>query len=200
MRFSVREVLQAKKYYQNVYSEETRFKTQRSFKRYFQNIYKKIYNPLTGEYEKYIYWYGHHAGKMAIRLNRGLIPLNVHRFTDQKGKKPETRLKGLLLHYHSYDTSDFIKKYKNFESHPDTYLSGRKIENLKMLLIKVVNHCGLTDSQLEEYFENNLMYNEKEIKKLWYNRYFRIFRRDKPALTEITAVQKTFNKIRERCL
>src|SRR5690606_37781371 len=107
------------------------------------------YNPATGNYEKYLYWYGHHAGKMAIRLNKGLIPLNVHRFTNREGKKPETAVKGLLLHYHSFDTTDFVKKYENFISHPSTYLSGRKVEKLKLFLITVVNKCGMSRTELE---------------------------------------------------
>ena len=82
---------------------------------------------------------------MAIRLNKGLIPFNVHRFTDDKGEKPRTEIKGMLLHYHSFDATDFVKKYENFKSHPITYLSGRKVEKLKMLLIAVVNKCGMTE-------------------------------------------------------
>lgn len=195
VRFTVREVLQAKKYYQNVFAEETRFKTKRHFRKYYKNIFKKIYNPNSGKYDKYLYWYGHHAGKMAIRLNRGLIPLNVHRFTDQLGTKPKTDVKGMLLHYHSFDATDFVKKYENFNSHPNTYLSGRKVEKLKLLLIAVVNKSGMTSLELEDYFERNLMFKEKEILKLWRNRVWFFLKRETPVLTEITAVQKTFKEI-----
>ncbi len=195
VKFEVREVLQAKKWYKNVFAEETRFKTQRKFKRNFKNIFKQLYNPATGNYEKYMYWYGHHAGKMAIRLRKSLIPLNVHRFVNREGKKPETAVKGFLLHYHSFDSTDFIKKYQNFDSHPSTYLSGRKVEKLKMFLITVVNTCGMGKTDLEEYFENNLMFKEKEIEKLRRNRTYLIFKREMPVLKEITSVKEVIKKL-----
>ncbi|WP_029037681.1 glycosyltransferase family 2 protein [Salinimicrobium xinjiangense] len=195
VKFPVKEVLQAKKFYQNVFAEETLFKSQPRFKRYFQNIFKKFYDPVTGKHEKYIYWYGHQMGKMAIRLNKGLIPFNVHRFTNREGEKPKTTVKGLLLHYHSFDSEDFVKKYKNFKSHPNTYLSGRKVEKLKMFLIEVVNHCRKDNKELEDYFEKNLMFQEKEIQKMQRNRVYLFFRREVPVLTEITSVQKVFQNL-----
>ncbi len=196
VKFPVREVLQAKKYYLNVFAEETRFKSRPRFKRYFQNIFKRFHNPVTGKHEKYIYWYGHHVGKMAIRLNKGLIPFNVHRFTNHRGEKPNTVVKGLLLHYHSYDATDFVKKYKNFSSHPSTYLSGRNVEKLKMFLIEIVNNCGKSKAELEDYFENNLMFKRKDILKLRQNRVYFIFKRNAPVLTDITSVQNVFKKLK----
>src|SRR5690606_24607418 len=59
VNFSVKEVLQAKKRYNNVFAEETRFKTIRNFKRYSENIFRTFYNPSNDKYEKYVYWYGH---------------------------------------------------------------------------------------------------------------------------------------------
>jgi hypothetical protein len=191
----VKEVLQAKKNYHNVFAEETRFKSRPRFKRYFQNIFRKLYNPFTGKHEKYNYWYGHHMGKMAIRLNKGLIPFNVHRFTNHRGEKPNTVVKGMLLHYHSYDAKDFVKKYKNFDSHPNTYLSGRKVEKLKMFLISVVNQCGKDNKELKEYFEENIMFQKKEIQKMQKNRVYLIFRREEPVLIEITSVQNVFQNL-----
>ena len=195
VKFEVREVLQAQNYYQNVFAEETRFKAVHKQKRYSQNIFKKFYNPDTNSYEKFRFWYGHHAGKMAVRLNRGLIPYNVHRFIDKSGNKPNTELAGWLLHYHSFDAEDFIKKYKNFSTHPDTYLSGRKVENLKLLLIAIVNHYGMTVKDLELYFEKNMMFSKQEVTKLWKNRYYFFFKRKKPVIMEITSVQQVFKKM-----
>jgi hypothetical protein len=197
VKFEVREVIQARNHYQNVFEEETRFKAVHKQKRYSQNIFKKFYNPETNSYEKFRFWYGHHAGKMAVRLNRGLIPYNVHRFIDKSGNKPNTELAGWLLHYHSFDAEDFIKKYKNFSSHPNTYLSGRKVENLKLLLIAVVNHCGMTVEDLELYFEKNMMFSKQEISNLWKNRYYFIFKRKEPVIMEIESVQKAFKNIIE---
>ena len=195
VNFPVREVLQAKKHYNEVFREETRFKTIRNFKRYSENIFKSFYNPASGKFEKFVYWYGHHTGKMAIRLNRNLIPHNPHKFVNEDGERINTISKGLLLHYHAYDAEDFIKKYRNFELHPSTYLSGKKVENIKLLFIEVVNRSNFNKDQLEKYYEKYLMFSEKEIKNLIRNRVYYFFPRKKPVLMRITAVSKTLEKL-----
>lgn len=195
VNLKVREVLQAKKNYGLVFKEETRFKTIRNFKRYSQNIFRKFFNPETGSFEKFVYWYGHHTGKMAIRLNRELIPHNPHRFVKKDEGEIRISSAGFLLHYHAYDAQDFIKKYQNFKLHPKNYLSGRRVEDIKQLFIRVVNRSELKEKDLKDYFENYLMFTEKDIKKLYQNRVYGIFPRKIPVLNNITSVAKTFKEL-----
>ncbi len=195
VNFKVKEVLQAKKRYNNVFAEETRFKTIRSFKRYSENIFRTFHDPSDGKYRKFVYWYGHNSGKSAIRLNRGIIPVNPHRYMKKNGGELHIKSLGLVLHYHAYDAADFIKKYKNFEKHPNNYLSGKKVEDIKLLFISVVNRSGLNEIELEDYFEKFLMFKEEEISNLKANRIYGIFPRKKPVLVEINGVAKVFKEL-----
>ena len=194
VNFQMKEVFQAKKNYRNVFEEETRFKALRNFKRYSMNIFKTFWNPRTQKKEKYVYWYGHNTGKMAIRLCRKMVPHNPHKFKKRDGKDSIIAEKGLLLHYHAYDAQDFIKKYRNFKDHPETFLSGNKVDVIKLLFIDVVNNSGMSYSRLEKYFEKYLMFNTREIRKLQRNKVYYLFPRRTPILVNITSVAKTFKE------
>lgn len=195
--FKTRESLSRRATYSNVFAEETLFKTQPFFGHRFKNIYKNIYNPFTKTNERYSYWFGQHLGKAAIRTNRNVIPKNVHRYQKSTGKMLHKTEKGLVLHYHAYDADDFIKKFTNFSNRPNTFLSGNKVNSLKLLLRDVVNNPELNSEALREYYKKYLLFSPKEIRKLKQNRYLGVLRRNPAPLQEITSVQKVFQtKIR----
>lgn len=195
VNFKVYEALQRKVAYDNVFAEETLFKSRHIFKSRFEKLFKYIYNPFNKEYVKFSYWYGQHLGKAAIRVDSKIIPHNVHRYKNYNESKLQLINKGSLLHYHFYDAKDFIKKFENFKEHPNTFLSGNKVGNLKLLLRDVVNKTDMTIKQLEDYFVDNLMFSEKEVKNLMRNKLFFILPRKEKALKKIETVKAVFKTI-----
>ncbi|MAY53903.1 MAG: hypothetical protein CMC75_11660 [Flavobacteriaceae bacterium] len=190
--FQTREAVQRKVWYTNVFADETLFKTVPTYRSRFKNIQKVFYNPFSEETVKFSYWYGQTMGKGAIRIGKEVIPHNVHRYKTIAGQKPKSIKAGYVLHYHAYDATDFIKKFTNFAAHPDTFLSGNRVESIKLLLRDIVNKSDRSPKQLEAYFKDNLMFSAAEIDALKQNRYLLFFRRNPPPLTEITSVQKVF--------
>ena len=189
------EALQQRQHYQNVFAEESFFKTTHKFENRFAVIWKTLYNPFTKNTEKYSYWYGHHLGKGAIRVASNCIPHNVHRYKTKDGAPLKTINAGNILHYHAYDAEDFIKKFTNFSKHPDTFLSGNKVKSLKLLLRDIVNISGLSNEALEIYYKDNLLFNLREIEKIKSLRYLGFFKRKTPLLREITSVNKVFKNL-----
>jgi len=194
INFRVYEALQRRISYNNVFKEETLFKTKNTFKRRFEKLYKNIFNPFSNELVKFPYWYGQYLGKSAIRVNSMVIPHNVHRYRNKNGATLNVLQKGSLLHYHFYDAKDFIKKFKNFKKHPDTFLSGNKVGSLKLLLRDVVNKSGMNEVALNEYFVNYLMFSEREVRKLLRDKLFYIFQRKEKSLQRINIVKEVIVK------
>ncbi len=188
-----KEVVARKSRYLNVFKEETWFKTQPTFKNRFENIYKKIRNPFSTKNEKHSYWLGQHLGKGAIRVGRNIYPHNVHRYKKLGDTSIQTLKRGYILHYHIFDAEDFIKKFTNFSNRPDTFLSGNKVNSLKLLLREIVNQSGKTNEELNAYFRENLMFSEAEFKSLQQNIYLVVFKRSTSAVQEITSVKKVFD-------
>lgn len=186
VNFETLEALQQRERCENVFAEETLFKVNK------QAFYRSIRNPFTELNQKFTWWYGHTMGKAAIRIGRNLIPHNVHRYKKIDGTQAERIDKGNILHYHAYDAEDFIKKFTNFSNHPDTFLSGNKVEDLKLLLRDVVNTSDLNQQQLENYFKENLMFDEKEVKKFKKRKKYLFFKIYPTPLIEITSVKLAF--------
>ena len=189
-----REVLSQRDNYNLVFKEETWFKRQRTFANRFEAITKKIYNPFSKKNKNYSYWLGQHLGKGAVRVNRDIIPKNVHRYTMRNGDSVQAIQDGFVLHYHIYDAQDFIKKFTNFSNRADTFLSGTKVNSLKLLLRDVVNKSGMSPEELQVYFEQNLLFSEREVKLLKKNTYLLFFKRNPTPLQEITSAQKVFTE------
>lgn len=188
------EVVNRQMHYKHVMAEETLFKTKKNFNSKFDQIYQKIYNPYNDEYILASYWLGHTMGKAAIRVNRALIPHNVHRYKKRSGDKINILNKGNVLHYHIYDFIDFIKKFHNFKNHPDTFLSGNKIEKLKSLWIKLVNDSSKNEEELKTYFKRNLLYTPEKIKRLKKTRFFNLLNRKEEAIIEIIHPREILSK------
>ena len=195
VNFRVFEALQDREFFGNVFAEATTFKTQFKFKNKWERVYKYIENPFLKQPIRYSYWYGQHLGKGAIRIGEDIISHNVHRYKKKSGGKIVLQDAGYILHYHAYDTTDFIKKFTNFKKHPNTFLSGSKVDSLKILLRDVVNTLDLSKEELDTYFRNNLLFSAKEIKKLKSNKVFGLFKRNENALVEIISVSQVFNEL-----
>ncbi|MDW5290745.1 glycosyltransferase family 2 protein [Formosa sp. PL04] len=184
--FKTLEALQRRMHYKNVFAEETLFKFNRVA------FYRYINNPFNSTKLKTNWWYGHEVGKSAIRISSDLIPHNVHHFIRKDGSKPLRRVAGYLLHYHIYDANDFIKKFKNFENHPNTFLSGNKVVELKLLLRDVVNKLNLNEDELKNYYKENILFGAISIRKFKIGRRYLFFKIKPKPLGEIKSVQKTF--------
>lgn len=189
INFKTLEALQQQEHYNNVFAEETLFKANK------QAFYKKIINPFTREIKKFTWYYGHTMGKTAIKTGKGIIPHNVHRYEKLHGEKVVSKNIGNILHFHAYDAEDFIKKFTNFRDRPNTFLSGNKVENLKLLLRDVVNSSGMDTPQLKTYFRENLMFGSQEIKKFKKGRKYIFFQVKPRPIKEITSVKKTFENL-----
>ncbi|RBP27164.1 glycosyl transferase family 2 [Oceanihabitans sediminis] len=187
--FRTLEVLQQKERYNNVFAEESNFKVNK------QVFYLSIKNPFTKSKQKFPWWYGHTMGKSAIRIDSNLIPHNVHRYKHIDGASPNRVVKGNVLHYHAYDAEDFIKKFTNFSDHPDVFLSGNKVEDLKLLLRDVVNNSGMSRQQLECYFKENLMFTAKQVRKFKSGRKYFFKKIDPKPLQLVESVVETFKQL-----
>ncbi|MAX70393.1 MAG: hypothetical protein CMC76_04720 [Flavobacteriaceae bacterium] len=190
------EVVSRKIAYNNVMQEETLFKTQKNFASRLDQIYNKLYDPYKKEHKKISYWLGHTMGKSAIKVNSTVIPYNVHRYISYNDEELKAITSGNVLHYHVYDYEDFKKKYKNFENHPDHFLSGNKIEDLKSLLITLVNDKNNSDAFLKNYFKDNFLYHPNKLKKLYKTRLFNILKRKESAVVEIDYPNKILTNIK----
>jgi hypothetical protein len=176
--------------YNNVMLEETKFKIKKNFKSHFNRIYFSFYNPYSQNTISHSYWLGHDMGKLAIRVKADIIPKNVHRYQTIDGSTLKSVKGGFLLHYHLYDYHDFIKKYKNFKAHPNTFLSGNTIGSLKTLWRDMVNDKQFNEPFLTSYFEKYILIDENKYKKLQHLRYLPFIKRKEPALADVTYPQE----------
>ena len=197
IQFQVYEAFQRQFEYENVFKEETLFKSRWKFSQRLDRLYKKIYDPFTKEYQKMNFWYGQNMSKMAIKTALDFYPKNVHRFHLRNHTKPIKLRKGKLLHYHAFDYKDFIKKFKNFEKRPDTFLSGSSIGYVKKLWRDLVNSKHMNGRDLERYYYDYVMFNEAWIKKAQSRRHFGIIPRKESGTEKVVSVQEVFENIEE---
>lgn len=191
------EILQLKSTYTNVFAEATIFKATHKFNRRIDRIYKSFFNPFNNENFKFSYWYGQHLGKSAIRIisQKEIIPVNVHRYSYLDGSLINSVDENGILHYHMYDAKDFIKKFKNFKDRPDTFLSGNRVESLKLFCRDIVNSEQYSKEELIQYFSKYVMFSSQEYHRLLRNRSRLYLKRKQPAVIEITSVKNAFNTL-----
>lgn len=194
VQFKVKEVAQRKLKYDNVFADETLFKYSRIFKNKFESPKKRIDDPFNKRTVKISYWTGQWAGKAGVKVGSGIIPKNVHRYVKLNGDKIKKVSNGLLLHYQAFDKLDFKKKFTNFEKHPNHNLSGTYVGHTKLLWRDIVNSTTLNQKYIDEYFENNVMFTEKEIRRMS-SKKLGLFKRKEPAFETISSVQKAFKNL-----
>lgn len=197
VNFKPYEILQDERSYNNVFAEASYFKVVHKFSRRIDRIYKSFYNPFDKSYIKFSYWYGQHLGKAALKVNskQEIIPKNVHRYVYVNGDEINKVSEKGMLHYHMFDAEDFIKKYRNFKDRPDHFLSGNKVESLKLLCREIVNSKHYSEEALNDYYESNVMFTKQEVSKMLANRNRFFLKRKEKAVIKITSVNKVFSKI-----
>ncbi len=193
VHFDTKEAVQRKVHYSNVFAEECLFKYTHNFKRKIDKLYKKIEDPFLKKNVKISYWMGQFQGKSAIRVSSDLIPKNVHRYKKIDGSKINQIKKGLVLHYNMFDRKDFLKKFQNFKNRPNTFLGGNSVSYKKKLWRDLVNSDTLDRAYIDAYFENNILFSDKEIKSMS-GMIFGLIPRKQPAFMEITSVNKVFKQ------
>lgn len=186
IRLGVREVIPRRMAYNHVALEETLFKSKKNFSSRFDQIYFKIFDPYTNTSIQTSYWLSHNMGKCAIKVGTDLIPHNVHKYKPRNENTPaKTIHAGFILHYFQYDLDDFIKKSVNFKFIPKHYLSGKRIGRLKELYITLVNDPDKTRAEIFEFYEKNLLFNEKKVKRLRKTSLLNLLPRQEDAIIEI---------------
>lgn len=183
VRFTTLEVVSRQINYQNVFLEET------LFKRPGMKINHSIYDPFRKRKHIIQGFYGHRQGKSAVRTKIDCIPKTPHKFTDPLGNPLATEWRGYLLHYYCYDFNDFIKKFKNFQNRPDTYLLGNPLVFQKRLWRDLVNHPEVSTGELESYFFQWIMSHPSEIKKLSRKHFLGVFPL-KPKIIKVKSVKE----------
>jgi len=191
VHFNTKEAVQRRNEYDNVFADETLFKSTHLFKRKLERPNKMIHDPFQKKNKKISYWMGQFQGKSAIRVASDLIPKNVHRYKQKDGSLLKQIEKGLVLHYHAFDQPDFIKKFTNFKKHPDNFLAGSDVGYVKKLWRDVVNSEVIEEDYRNNYFQNNIMFTESEISKM-NSKIFGILPRKQKPFEEITSVKKAF--------
>ena len=114
---------------------------------------------------RFDWWYGHHDGKCAVRVDLDLFPL-IHRFEGLDGRKLVTEEGGYLLHYFMYDVEDFIKKYRSYAKQPDRWLYGTMIQYRKRLWRDMVNDPSLSEDFIRSYYGRWIAFDEEEIDRM----------------------------------
>ena len=192
------EVLARKMEYHHVMMEAIEFKLQKNFKNRLNQIFFSYFNPYTKKSFKYSHWLGHNMGKLAIRTHSETLPKNVHRYKTIDGTPLKRTKAGAILHYHLYDFKDFLKKYKNFKSHPNTFLSGNSIGKLKILWRDMVNDEQFDRHYLEDYFNKYLLIDNHKLKKYYHLRYLPFIKRTEKAIAQIDYPKHILESIKDQ--
>lgn len=190
VRFKTLEVVPRQMEYGNVFAEETLFKLNDAV------INHKLYDPIKNQFFTIKGFYGQTMGKSAVRTTIPVKPKTMHKFVGLNGDSLSYIWKGHLLHYNCYDFHDFIKKFRGFVNHPNTYLSGNEIEYVKILWRDLVNDPKRSLEELSEYYKRWIIFLPDEIKKLSRDKKF-LFLNKKPQITEVKSVKMFFNNLSE---
>jgi hypothetical protein len=112
---------------------------------------------------------------------------DVHRFVGLDGRDLVTREYGYLLHYLMYNADDFIKKYRNFEKRPDTFVHGMAIPYRKKLWRNMVNDYLFSEDFICSYYDRWIAFSEEEIDRLQEPKH--------PKIICVRAVQDVFEDV-----
>jgi hypothetical protein len=194
--FPTSEIVQRRATFGNVLAEATLFKHEESW------VARPLYDPYRKQVRRHFYqprkvlglpvpkrkvlswWYGHRLGKSAVRAGLELLP-RVHTFRRFDGGPLETRSAGRLLHYLLYSADDFVKKFKNYVSHPDTLVSGHALSYRKRVWIDMVNDPSFSEEDLRQYYDRWVAFDDDELTGM---------KRGgaKPELVEVTGIVQAF--------
>jgi hypothetical protein len=175
------EVVQCQRSAGLVFREARRFKRRRG-------PGQPIRDPRSGRIVCRAWFFGHDAGKSAVRLGGAAVPAGSHGFLSPDGDALPTASIGELLHYYAYDYRDWIRRNRNYRGHTPHHLSGLAVEAQKLLWIELVE--TLDAAALEDYFVQTLVLAPDEIARLEKWRWQRPFQL--PCIVEVDSVAEAF--------
>lgn len=159
VRSQTLEVVQMDRHYSNVFAEAKFFKIKSPSHRFW----RLAYDPFQKRFFRTNGFYGQDMGKSSLRLRADAKPQTTHKFIRRDGSPLKREWRGFLLHYHCYNFEDFIRKYKNFSTHPNIYLSGNPIESIKRLWRDIVNNHNFDNNYLKRYYKLWIAFNKLHI-------------------------------------
>jgi hypothetical protein len=157
------------------------FRPVRRIQRYFPD-------PIRGGMYSYLGYLGHVQARSAIRTGLDVMPNSVHYFVASSGAKLVQREIGWTLHFYCYSFSDFIKKFQNFKSLPDRFVTGAPYPwVMQGLLREMVNSGKFSLDYLNDYYEKYLVPTEENI-AAW-------IKEIPGSIVTVSAVRQVFEKI-----
>ena len=204
VRFTPLEVIQRKSEYDNVFAEATLFKSPDSVRK------RDLYDPFAARLkrfhverrkhlpriQRFSWWYGHRVGKSAVRIGAQAVPVSSHEFRGFDGKRLVSAPGGFLLHYVIYDSNDFLKKYRNFGDHPDTFVSGARVVYRKRFWRDLVNRPDATEDFLRGYFHQWIAFDDDWIRSMQTGKPRLGVLRRTSNIVEVTAVRDVFQELK----
>jgi|GEM_PF-1661787 len=156
------------------------FKSLRRIQRYFSD-------PILGKKHAHKGYLGHVDARSAIRLKLDIVPCSTHYFIAASGAKLVQREIGWSLHFYCYSFEDFLKKFKNFRTLPDQWVSGAAIEWPYGMFRDMVNGGNMNIDDLRRYYETYMVPNAKNIDE-WTAAF-------PGAVVSVSTVRKVFERI-----
>ncbi len=154
-----------------------------------------IRDPRSGARVSRTSFFGHSAGKSAVRLKRPTRPRSSHHFVTPSGESLTEAIVGELLHYYAYDFDDWVRRCRSYRGHADRHITGQAVEPQKLLWIDLVADQAMSRDALERYYNETIAFDAAALGRLSRRHWSGLFR--KPALVEVPAVVRFFSR-RER--
>jgi hypothetical protein len=170
------EMLQRDTTYSNVFAEATVFKRPDAqnphpvydpFKKQLLWYHQHAAAGIDGSVrytERFSWWYGHRAGKYAVRVGAGVVPL-VHHCEYYGGGQPASVARGCLLHYTLYNCGAFINKFRNFGRYPDRQEHGVPLTYRKRLWRDLVNDEEHAGQDICSYYRRWVAFSNAELQR-----------------------------------
>jgi len=114
-----------------------------------------VHNPKLDSQLIFDWYVGHFIGKQAFRIDRDVSFQSLHSVA--LPNRDNELVTGYLLHYNNYSAVKFLKKYKAFSSHPETYTLGYSVDTLKIFLRNLVNFSGMNENSCIEIFSDSFI-------------------------------------------
>jgi hypothetical protein len=176
-------------YSKSVFRQETLFQAPDS------KVKRSIYDPFLKQNHTHYGFLGHQVGKCAVKIDSGSIPTNSHYFAHINGKPLIELQSGRLLHYNVYSFDDFIKKFRNFHDHPNTFLTNRAVPYIpKLLWRNLVNDPSWSMDDLASYYLQSVILHRNTIRNCLMDQ-INGFPVKKPMLIRFSEVVNIFQQI-----
>ncbi len=163
------------------------------FKRRSPRLRRRVPDPYSGALLPIADFFGHTAGKWAVRVPAAAYPASVHAFRGAGGRALAVARRGALLHYYSNGVSDFVRKHRALPSF-DRYASGAPVEAHKIVWRRMAQDPAWTEARLRDYYERHIVYPPAEIRRLRATRRFGFWPVE-PAIVEVTAVRDALREM-----